>query len=251
MKYTAALILFLLSSLIASSQKNTPQITGNYADPGGFTKLQLHPDNTFTLNTSDEVLTYTFRQYQTTGSWTRSGDTVWLNPGKEKRTPSVHIIEKTIEKSDSLTIKINYIQETYRNDSLIARQPADFKMMTISVNANHNYKNVVHQRIRTICTFSPRIKQQIVVDSSNTFHIAKENLHWIAVNSYGFGGPIKLPISNPTANYLEVDVVLPMQEDRSPCNKVVLVKGNRLFYYEYKGKIMTSPFIAHPLVKKA
>ena len=237
--------------LSAHDREKSSSLTGKYGGLGTFTTLELHADSTFELNTPDEIFSYTFQSYRTRGTWTASGDTVRLNPDKQKRLPRLSLTERTTDHADSLTIKINYTVEWYQNDSLQRSQPKDFHMLTVFVNSYHRYRNLVRQPVRRNCSFAPRIRKQVIVDSSsNTLRFPKTNLKWIAVNTYGLNGPIRLPVIDPASNYLEVNIVQPVDEERTPRNKMVIVKGKNAYYYELHGKVRTSGLILQPLVRR-
>ena len=250
MKYLITFCSFLIISLPAYCQTRTSNIVGKYASLGLITALELNADSTFSLSTPDCIFTYTYQTYRTKGTWTASGDTVRLNPEKKKRMPRLHLTERTIEGSDSVAIKINYSVETYRNDSLAGEQAADFRMMTVSLNSRHNYRNIVRHPVRRICAFAPRVRRQVIVDSSNIVRFPKGKVHWIAINTYGFDGAIQLPVANPASNYLEVNIVQPVDEERTPRNKMVIIKGNKAYYYEFKGKVPTSGWFLEPLERQ-
>jgi len=56
----------------------------------------------------------------------------------------------------------------------------------------------------------------------------------------GFEKPVEMPVSNPSANYFEITVVQPVDRERTPRSKKVVVKGKHAFYYERNGKVDTS-----------
>ncbi|MHA4810820.1 hypothetical protein ACX0G9_22120 [Flavitalea flava] len=243
-------ILSILTGFSAFCQPTANKLTGEYANYP--ISLKLRPDNTFIFKTNDPVFPYTYSSYQNQGTWTASGNLITLNPGKTKRSPSVTLIEHpAIGKeqegirtpADSICIRINYFIETYENEILTGRAPADFHLMTLYINNSHNYQHLVHSPIRSVCTFSPRIKRQIILDSSNTVMLPRQLIEKIGIRTYAFDKTIELIPSNPSSSFFEINIIQPVDKERTPRSKQVIIKGNRAYVDEINGKVCSSWYI--------
>jgi hypothetical protein len=233
-------LLFILSlamSLTVYCQQNDKRLFGRYID--NISSLTLNADSTFELRTPDPVFSYTFEYYSNTGVWTIDGNVITLNPGKKKRLPQVSLIEKEIEGEDSIQVKINYLLEEYAMDSvLFKKRPFEFDMITLYV--NKTFRTIVHERKVRVCGFAPRVKKQAILDSSGIIKLPKQKIERLAVFSYGFDNDIELHPVNPNANYYEITIVHPVDCDRRPRSKKVIMKGKNAYYYEWRGKVRTS-----------
>jgi len=58
--------------------------------------------------------------------------------------------------------------------------------------------------------------------------------------TYGFDRAFELDISDPKSNFIEIDIIQPIDVERSPRNKKVIIKGNTAYFYERNGKVDTS-----------
>lgn len=225
--------------------KSHPGLPGKYSDFG--TELELRPDSTFILKASDPILIYTHIQYQTHGIWTASDNRVILNPDKEIRRPTLSLLEKSTGKLDSIQVKINYFLETYENEKLVGKTPSDFHLLTVYINKPGNYRYLVHSPIRRHCSFAPRIKRQVIVDSANTITLPRQTMEKIGINTFGFGKAIELPITNPDADFFEITIIQPVDKEGTQRNKPVIIKSNYAYFYERQpGKIPTG-WMAYPL----
>ena len=239
------IFIFLLANVAGYCQNRIEKIIGRYSDD--ITELELRPDSTYVLKTPDYVFPYTYRSYQNQGSWILAGDAVILNPDKKPRLPVVSLTERVISGRDSIEIKIMYETEVYQNEVLIGQEPTDFKLMTLYLNKPKNYHHLVHDTVRRICAFSPRVKKQYVVDSSNTVKLAKQKVEKIGVYTYGFLKTIELIPTNPNSNYYEIKIVQPIDKERTPRSKKVIIKGDKAFFYEYHGHVPTSGSLLNSL----
>ena len=229
--------LFLLTNVLENGQTRTEKIIGRYSDD--VTQLELKADSTYVLITPDYVFPYTYQSFANRGNWTMAGNAVVLNPGKKPRLPEVSLIERVIS-GDSIEIKINYQTEVYENEVLKGQEPREFELMTLYINKPKNYRHLVHHPVNRVCAFAPRVKNQYVVDHTNTVKLAKQNVEKIGVYTYGFLKTVELFPTNPNANYYEVKIIQPIDKERMPRSKKVIVKGNKAFYYEYRGTLPTS-----------
>src|SRR6185295_8884953 len=235
---TITLFFLLLTGITVCCQTAKNKFVGKYSDD--ISELIIKADSTFELSTPDYVFPYTYKTYQTRGTWIDSGNVLTLNPGKEKRQPGLSLMEKEIKGSDSIQIKINYLTEVYENELLVNKTPADFNLMTLYINNTKNYRHLVHTRTIRVCAFAPRVKHQVVVDSSNIVQLPKQKIQWLGIYTYGFEEKVELVPSNPNANYFEITIVQPVDKERTPRSKKVVIKGNHAYYYELNGRIPTS-----------
>mgnify|MGYP000920873779 CR=1 FL=1 len=231
---------FFCFSLIfsVSAQKIPKSIFGTYGKYS--TRLTLNPDSTFELIGTDLVFPYTFEIDTNKGEWTVHGDTVTLNPHLEKRFPRITVLEKSILKNnDSISVKTSYYLENYEKNNIAGRSPFNFELLSIYINKRKNYRNIVHVPQYRHCMFSPSIKKQIVIDSTRTFNFPRQEVLKLGVYSYGFEKPIEIDINNRHANHFEITVIQPVDKERMPRSKKVIVKGKKAYYYEFNGKIST------------
>lgn len=240
LKHLIAIVVCLSATASTNAQTKAGRLTGKYTMRYSETSLQLFPDSTFSLTEPDFVFPYTFNTYRSSGTWTAEGNRVILNPEKEKRTPTVTLAERTLEGDDSITIKLNYVVEVFRNDTAVRKEPFNFELLTLYLNGLHHYRNIVHSRIIRVCSFAHQVKRQLVVDSGNEVRIPREKLDWLGIYTYGFSAPVKLKISNPSSNYLDVEIVQPVDEERVRRDKAVIIKGKRAYFYEWMGNVDTS-----------
>ena len=238
---------FLLVFVSGYSQTTIKKILGTYSDD--ITELKLNADSTYVLTTPDFVFPYTFQIYQNQGRWTMADNTVILNPDKKPRLPTVSITEKVISGWDSVEIKIRYHLEVYKNEVLIGQEPTDLRLMTLYLNKPKNYHHLVRSPVNRVCAFAARVKKQYVVDSSNTVKLGKQKVEKIGVYTYGFSEPIELFSSNPNSNYYEVKIIQPIDDERTPRSKKVIIKGNKAFFYEYGRNVPTSGLLLNALKK--
>jgi len=97
------------------------------------------------------------------------------------------------------------------------------------------------------CAWAPRVRNKITVDATNSFRIAKKDVHTLGVFTYGFTNFVSLDIKDKNADYFEIDIIMPIDKERMPRNKKIIIKGKRAFFYERNGKVALS---ATPLRKK-
>ncbi len=240
-------IILLFTTIFAYSQTEMLKVIGIYSD--GITKLELRIDSTFVLTTPDYVFPYTFDNYQTYGKWTLSDGEVILNPNKSPRTPILFLTEKIINNADFVEIKINYQTELYENEILRKREQADFQIMTLYLNKSKNYIHLVHSPTIRACAFAPKVKKQYVLDSSNTIKLPLQKLNKIGIYTYGLDTTIQLIPKDENSNYFEVTIIQPIDKERMPRNKKVIVKGTNAFFYENNGKVLTSGLLLNQLEK--
>lgn len=239
-------IIFSLTALSVYCQTDTSKIIGIYSND--ITKLILKADGTFSLNTPDYVFPYTFKNYQTSGKWVCLDKEVILNPDKTPRTPVLTLTERTIENVDSIEIKINYQTEEYENEVSVKKEKTDFDLMTLYLNKDKNYIHLVHSPRIRICAFTPKVKRQHILDSSNTIKLPLQKLEKIGVYTYGFDTKKELVPQSKTSNYFEITILQPVDKERTPRNKKIIFKGNKVFFYENKGDVITTGLLT-PLKK--
>ena len=236
-----------------TGQNDTSAFTGIYSDgiSDGFqtTRLELKPDRTFRLLTQDPVFTYTFKTYENTGTWQEKGREVILNPEKSPRTPIVELHQKANDQQDSISIQIHYALEEYEKEQLKGRAPFEFQMLTVFINKEKTYFNLVRSPQRRICSFAHKVKNQVIVDSLNQFKIARQDIHRLGVYSYGFEDVRWFDVQNPNTNWFEFNILQPVDVERMPRSKKVIFKKGKAYFYERNGKVDTS-WVANALTKK-
>ncbi len=237
------LLLFILTSGFTGAQNQPPKWIGTFEDRLSFqfavTSLTIRSDSTFTLQTQDPILPYTFTltPYRNQGKWIMQNNEIILNPDKAPRQNTVNLIEKYVEGQDSITIRVNHNVQLFENEQLIETKPFKFDMFSVYVNKRRNYYNLVRHRVRRVCGFAPRIKNQVIVDSTNTFKIARTKIKKLSMLTYGFAQPVDLNVTNSKSNYYEIHVTQPMDIERMPRSKKVIIAGNTAFFYESNGKV--------------
>lgn len=245
-------VIFLVV-LNLNGQESLSKFSGIYGDwtlgLSATTELELKSDGTFKLKTVDYVYPQTFKRYSNKGTWVSEGKEITLNPELELREPTVFINEKVIGLRDSVEIKVNHYVERYENNTLVKKELADFEMLTICLGKQRKNINLLRKAYIRKCGWAPRIRNQKIVDSTNTFRIAKKDLDKIGIYTYGFSKPIETELKNRKADHLEINVVVPIDNERMPRSKKVIIKGRRAYFYERNGKI--DQFWAEPLRKKA
>jgi len=237
----------------AQAQTNESEYVGKYGDwmPNGkalITELELKTDGTFELRAVDNVYPQTFKDYSNKGVWIVKDDEVILNPKLKKRKPTVKMMEKTIGLKDSIEIKINYFNEIYENQKLVEKNETEFDILTLYFNKKRKYKHLTREWYDTgSCAWAPRIRNRVNMDSTNTLRIAKKDIDKIGVYTYGFTDFIELKTENKNSDYYEIDIVIPIDKERMPRNKKVIIKGKRAYFYEINGEVRKS---LNPLYKK-
>lgn len=226
--------MILVFQVSVLAQNNISGYVGKYGDwmPNGkalITELELKTDGTFKLRTADPIYPQNFKTYTNEGKWVFENHHVILNPNLEKRVPEVKIIEKQIGLKDSIEIKINYYTALHENQELIEKTKTDIDILTLYFNKRRKYVHLTRGTYKKpSCAWAPRIRNRIDIGTANTFKIAKEAIKKIGVYTYGF------------TNFIEIDVIVPMDKERMPRSKKVIVKGNRAYFYEKNGKVKKS-----------
>lgn len=243
MKFLFTFILLSISmAVLCQSQKKS--ITGKYTDET--TTLELKADSSFILTTPDFVFPSSTATFTTTGKWKDSARLVILNPGKEKRIPEIKLTERSIAGTDSIHIKINSFTQTFHDELLSNTTAYPFEILMLYVNSHKNYRNLVHKPIRRVCSFAPRIKHQQIIDSSNSIQLPGQQIKQLGIYIYGMDKPVFLQPQNKASNYFEIRIILPLDADRMPRSKKVMIKRKKAFFYEYRGKLRR---ILNPLRK--
>ena len=242
-----------MPALNIHAQTDISKYVGKYGDwmPGGealTTELELKPNGTFTLRTVDYVYPQTFEDYTNQGNWILKDGEVFLNPGLKRREPVINVIEKQIGGKDSIEIKVNHYVELYENEILIGKKKTDFDILTLYFNKKRNYKHLVKKgyNVRR-CIWAPRIRNRVNLDSAKTFKIAKTSIEKIGVYTYGFTTFLELETQNPESDYFEIDIIVPVDKERMPRNKKVIIKGKKAYFYEVMGELKKS---LNPLYRK-
>lgn len=248
------LIIFIsLSRMALGQDSGKKSVTGLYADGlGGIaqTELELREDHTFKLINYDPVFSYTYQTYTTKGEWEINGNEITLNPDKLPRKKEIDLRQNYVDtESDSLLITLNYFIDLFENEEQVSRERFDFDMFTLYINKERHYYHIVQSpKIRT-CGFAPKIRHQVVIDSLHQFRLAKTKVERIGLYSYGFDEIIWLEVEDEAANHFDLTVYQPVDKERTPRNKKVILKKGRAYFYERNGKVDTS-WLANALIKK-
>ncbi|MEO5778007.1 MAG: hypothetical protein ABIQ27_13985 [Flavobacterium sp.] len=248
--YTVTILLLTLNNW---AQNNTVGYAGIYGDwllngKAITTELELKTDGTFKLRTVDNIYPMTFNDYTNEGKWIANGNEITLNPQLKRREPVVILNEKNIGLKDSIQIKINCYTESYEKELLIERKETDFTMLTIYFDKRNKGFNLLREPYIRTCGFAPRIKNQKIVDTNNTFKIARKDFEKIGIYTYGFKKPIEIKRQYLTSNFIEIDITIPIDKERAPRSKKVIIKGKRAYFYEIEGEVST--YWLEPLRKK-
>lgn len=222
-------------------------MTGTYSD--GVIRLTLNEDNTFTLTRPDPIFPYTYASFSSNGTWRVSGHTITLNPEKKKRIPEIEFKQRVIDDFDSIRIKINYQTEEYENEIPVSKTAMPFDMFTVYINKGSNFYHLVYKPKLRHCGFAPVIKKQLVVDTTNTIVLPRQEINCIGISTYGFDKPVELKPAGILSNDFEITVIQPVDKDRTPRSKRIIIKGKNAFFYENrKGRISTGGWYS-PLKK--
>lgn len=222
------------------AQQTVRDVAGKYSDGFGemvVTELDLRVDGTFTLVTTDPIFSYSFKSFSNIGTWGLDSAGVILNPDKVPRQIQFRIAESSQANDDSIIIQIDYHLLYFRNEEFKGEANFDFDQLTIFVNDKRKYYNLVRHKVRSICAFSPTPKSQIIVDSLNRVRIPKMEIKRLGIMTYGFGTPIWQDIMHTHATQFEISISHPVDEERTPRSKRVIIKRNRAYFYEVEGKV--------------
>ncbi len=230
-----ALFLFLFFGTFTRAQEKIDYV-GTYSD--AVMQLTLNADKTFVIKQGDPVLTYNHQLFESTGTWEGVGKEVLLNPHLVRRMPVISFIEKYVPDTDSVSVKINYIIETYDNEKLISRTPMPFERVTVYINKERNYQNLVHKKPEDAdCLFGQKIENAYVLDPLSDTYVTKAGkVGKIGIRSYGFDDYAELIPKGSRSNYFEITIVQPLDTDRRPREKKVRISGSEAYYYEHSGK---------------
>ena len=247
LKLLCFIAIIFLSSLSVEAQNDMAHYVGKYGDyilangELGGTALELKPDGTFVLRTTDYVYPRSYKAFTNEGKWVIKNGEVILNPALKRRHPIVKITEKQIGLTDSIEIKVNHYVALYENQQFIEKRATEFELLTLYVNKKRKYKHLTRAWVEEgSCAWAPRIRNRVNLDASNTFKIAKTAVEKFGIFTFGFTDVIELKTSQKGADYYEIDVVVPLDKERMPRNKKVIIKGNRAYYYEVKGTVKKS-----------
>ena len=245
------LISILPISQLASQNQSIDKIVGTYSDElGGVatTSLVLKSDSTFELTTVDPIFSYTFQNFANNGKFTFNKNEVTLNPELAKRSPSVEFnTSRTEDQNDSLFLTFRYVLHEFQNDELVNKREIQPEILTIFINDNKKEYHLVQNRIDRNCVFSRKVKNQIEVDSTNKVILPKSIISKIGVYTYGFDEIIWTDIILENPNEIEMNIIQPIDIERKPRSKKVIIKRNKAYFYERDGKIDKSLI---PLVKQ-
>lgn len=251
MKKTLLLILAIISTTVFAQDIELKKIVGKYSDEfGGFstTELELKDDYSFYLKLVDPIFPYTFENYENHGEFKIIGNQIILNPDLRKRKNNVIFNQKKeINLSNSVIIEINYFVKKFKNEEFTEKEKFDFDLLTIFINNKKRKYNIVQNRKIRKCSFAPRVKKQVVIDSSKQIKIKEKNIERIGVYTYGFEEIIWFEVNSSQSNKFQFLIEQPIDLERMPRSKIIEFKNDKAFFYERNGKIDKSLL---PLKKK-
>lgn len=240
MKKTLHILTILLISISIFSQNIDSSFVGKYTDGIGdvtITELCLRKNGTFYLKTPDPIFSYTHRSFENEGIWISRNDSVILNPELTKLKTKVALIEKNTDQTDSILIRVKYFVDYFQSDSLLKREEKEFELMTVCVNKKRKYFNLVRHPHRKMCAFAPKVKNQVIIDSTNTFKIKRKDLDKIGVFTYGFDNMEWIKVFEKNSNNLEIEIVQQVDINRTPRNRELIIDGNKIYFYKRNGKV--------------
>jgi hypothetical protein len=70
--------------------------------------------------------------------------------------------------------------------------------------------------------------------------LPKQKVERLGIYTYGFEKRVELSTTNPDANDFAITIVQPIDKERTPRSKQVIIKDKYAYFYELHGKIATS-----------
>jgi hypothetical protein len=213
---------------------------GKYTDGIGdviITELSLRKNGTFYLKTPDPVFAYTHQTFENEGIWISKNDSVILNPDLTKLKTKVALIERHTDQTDSILIRVKYFVDYFQSDSLLKREEKEFELMTVCVNKKRKYFNIVRYPHIKMCAFAPKVKNQVIIDATNTFKIKRKDLYKIGVFTYGFDKMEWIKVSEKNSNNLDIEIIQQVDIKRTPRNRKLIIDGDKIYFYQRNGKI--------------
>jgi len=244
-------ILLIISNIIFGQSSDLEKITGFYSpEYNDIPELEIRANQTFKLKYYDPIFPYLYKTYVTEGTWKQGGNEIILNPGKLSRVKKINLKQNNLRsKSDSLRFTINYFIENFENNKFSNQEKFDFDLLTIYINKKSKYYNIVQSPKRKMCGFARRIKNQIVIDSLHQFKIENRKIKQIGIYSYGFSKIMWFNVENEGNNNFIFNITHPIDKERMPRNKKIIIKRREIYFYERNGKLDTS-WLANRLIKK-
>lgn len=240
MKKTQLILIILLISISAFAQNIDSSFAGKFTDGIGdvtITELSLRKNRTFSLKTPDPVFSYTHQYFENEGTWISKNDTVILNPELTKLKTKVALTEKHTDQTDQILIRVKYFVDYFQSDSLLKREEKEFELMTVCINKKRNYFNLVRNSHRKMCAFAPKVKNQVIIDSTYTFKIKRKDLDKIGVFTYGFDNMEWKKVSDKNSNNLEIEIIQQVDINRTPRNRALIIDGDKIYFYKRNGEI--------------
>jgi hypothetical protein len=230
----------LLISISAFTQNIDSSFVGKYTDGIGdmiITEICLRENGTFHLKTPDPIFPYTHQTFENEGIWISRNDSVILNPELNQLKTEVTIKENTTDQTDSVSLNVRYFVDYFQSDSSLKREEKEFEVMTICINKKRKYFNLVRYPHIKMCAFAPKVKKQVLIDSTNTFKIPQRDLFKIGVFTYGFDSIVWVNVSDKNSNYLELEIIQQVDIERTPRNRELIIDGDKIYFYKRNGKI--------------
>ncbi|MFY1046874.1 hypothetical protein [Chryseobacterium sp. GP-SGM7] len=234
MKKFFLIILISITSVLCAQNKD---ITGIYSE-----NVKLNPNANYLELKSDS--TFTFHNYGKInhGNWEFSDGKVLLNPKIKKEFAKITMKESMI-KSDSITIKINFIPANTVSDS---SKNQEFRMATVYFDQKKNYINILKNPYVRTCGWAPRIRKQHILNSNNSVTISKKDFSQIGFMTYHLKDYIVFTKKNNDSNFFEFEIENIPDDGQTIKDEFFILKGRNLYYPTRKGKINV---MATPLMK--
>lgn len=239
-------ILILITSFFITVTAPAQSISGTYQQKDKNNTLILNPDGSFlhqqqAMSFQNSNATIVER----TGNWVFEKNLITLNPEKVKRKMTVEIAEKDDYNKDSITIKLTYIQNSIKNDS-IEEKIMDFPFWTLYINNEKNPISLI--RNKEFESSIPQRTKKIYLDDSNTFTISKKGFKKIGIETTNFDEIYWYTPSIKSKNLLEFKFNVPNPFENSFRGKKLILENGQLYQILKNGEIDRKAYEI-PLIK--
>lgn len=243
------LALFLLFALQLSAQD--AKFAGTYYNYSGEPELTLNEDGTFKSITT----AYSFdgpklknSKQEHEGIWISDGDEITLNPDRKPRETMVELVESSTNDSDSITVVIDYFQQSFENEVPTSINKFNFPLLEFFINkTSKNYTLIKNKNFESMLFYPP--KNKIYLDSTNTFKIPKTAITKIGIDLMGMNKIVWIPVSDKKHNHLLITAIHQVDLDSRYRSTKLIIKGNKAYQSIKNGKIDSSAK-EYPLVRK-
>ncbi len=199
-----------------------------------FTTLKFYPNGKFQLETTDILFPGKGETHTNEGIWTDTPEGIRLNPHMPERTQYVEFNPIDSAVSDTLELLIDYSRTVYRDNQEIRKDKDDFEIITFFINGK-SY-NLVRSPVIQHCAFAPGIKNQLIVDESNSVRIPVKRIKKMKVMTTGFDKPRSIELTANQFSRAVISIDIHVDDEQTPRNRLVLVKGKNAYFYQMGGK---------------